>query len=93
MQVDVILISHLDVAHLGALPWLVGSCSLAAPVYGTLPIQRMGRLAMTDHLQACQAASTFNAFTSSDIAAAFNRMSIVQYQERTLLSGAAQSAH
>ena len=82
-----VLISHLDVSHLGALPWLVGKQSLEAPIFGTLPIQRMGRLAMTDHLQACQAVSDFQAFSSSDIAAAFDRMTIMHYQERAVLTG------
>lgn len=89
-QVDAVLISHLDVAHLGALPWLIGKHSLTAPVYGTLPIQRMGRLAMTDHLQACQAASDFQAFTSADIAAAFDHMQIKYFQEKTVLTGKLQ---
>ncbi len=86
-QVDVVLISHLDVAHLGALPWLMGQQHLTAPVFGTLPIQRMGRLAMTDHFQACQAASDFQAFTSTDIAAAFDHMEVKHFQERTVLKG------
>lgn len=87
MQVDAVLLSHLDVAHLGALPWLVGKQSLEAPVFGTLPIQRMGRLAITDHLQACQAGSDFQAFSSSDVAAAFDCMNIMHYQERAILTG------
>ncbi|KAK9822093.1 hypothetical protein WJX74_006421 [Apatococcus lobatus] len=89
-QVDVVLISHLDVSHLGALPWLVGKQSLEAPIFGTLPIQRMGRLAMTDHLQACQAVSDFQAFSSSDVAAAFERMTIMHFQERVSLTGKAR---
>ena len=37
LQVDVVLISHLDVAHLGALPWLIGQHNLAVPVLARCP--------------------------------------------------------
>ena len=36
---------------------------------------------MTDHLQACQAASDFQAFTSADIAAAFDHMETKHFRK------------
>lgn len=46
---DYVLLSHPDLRHLGALPYLVGRCGLAAPVYATLPVRRMGSLLLYDH--------------------------------------------
>lgn len=45
-RVDAVLLTHPDVAHLGALPVLVGRHGLAARVYSTTPVRRMGHLAM-----------------------------------------------
>lgn len=43
-----VLLSHSDVAHLGALPYLVGRCGLAAPVYATSPVHKMGQMTLYD---------------------------------------------
>lgn len=43
-----VLLSHSDPCHLGALPYLVGRCGLAAPVYATSPVHKMGQMAMYD---------------------------------------------
>ena len=43
-----VLLSHSDPTHLGALPYLVGRCGLAAPVYATSPVHKMGQMAMYD---------------------------------------------
>lgn len=48
------LLSHSDPAHLGALPYLVGRCGLAAPVYATTPVHKMGQMAMYDQYLAQQ---------------------------------------
>jgi Cft2 family RNA processing exonuclease len=43
-RVDAVLLSHADARHAGALPVLVGRHKLAAPVYGTAPIAKMGAM-------------------------------------------------
>lgn len=43
-----VLLSHSDPAHLGALPYLVGRLGLAAPVYATGPVHKMGQMFMYD---------------------------------------------
>lgn len=42
------LLSHPDPAHLGALPFLVGRLGLAAPIYATGPVHKMGQMFMYD---------------------------------------------
>lgn len=43
-RVDAVLLSHPDLRHAGALPIAVGRHGLAAPVYGTAPIAKMGAM-------------------------------------------------
>ena len=51
------LLSHPDLAHLGALPFLVGRLGLAAPIYGTGPVHKMGQMFMYDHFLCRQVGS------------------------------------
>ena len=48
-EIDAVLLSHSDTAHLGALPYLVGKKGLKAPVFATLPVHKMGQMYMYDH--------------------------------------------
>ena len=43
-SVDLVLITHPDLAHLGALPYAVGKLGLVAPIMATLPVWRMGQV-------------------------------------------------
>lgn len=47
-RVDVILISHADIAHMGALPYAVATFGLNAPVYATVPTYKMGQMVFYD---------------------------------------------
>lgn len=47
-ELDAVLISHPDILHLGALPYLVGRCGLRCPVYATVPIHRLGHMFLYD---------------------------------------------
>ncbi len=47
-RVDLVLISHSDLEHLGGLPYAVGSLGLSAPIYATLPTIKMGQMTLYD---------------------------------------------
>jgi cleavage and polyadenylation specificity factor subunit 2 len=47
-DVDAVLLSHSSVAHIGALPYLMGRLQSRATVYAALPVHRMGQLALYD---------------------------------------------
>lgn len=49
--IDAVLLSHPDVLHLGALPYLVGKCGLSCPIYATIPVYKMGQMFMYDLYQ------------------------------------------
>ena len=49
--VDLVLISHGDLAHCGLYPWAHSRWGLKAPAYTTLPVQAMGRIAVTEDVE------------------------------------------
>ena len=70
-RVQLVLLSHGDIPHAGALPYAFAKLGLRAPVYGTLPVQRMGRLYLREAVRALSAASDFELFTLADVDVAF----------------------
>ncbi|GFR46474.1 hypothetical protein Agub_g8051 [Astrephomene gubernaculifera] len=70
-RVDAVLLSHPDLAHLGALPYLVGQCGLRAPIYSTKPVRRMGEMFLFEACLSKQAVSEFSRFSLDDVDSAF----------------------
>eukprot|EP01116_Phalansterium_solitarium_P003529 TRINITY_DN14340_c0_g1_i1.p2 TRINITY_DN14340_c0_g1~~TRINITY_DN14340_c0_g1_i1.p2 ORF type:complete len:733 (-),score=366.09 TRINITY_DN14340_c0_g1_i1:191-2389(-) len=83
-QIDAVLISHADLAHLGALPYAVGKLGLTAPIFGTVPAFKMGQMLMYDVFQSKQNASDFDLFTLDDVDATFDatRFTQLKYSQR-----------
>ncbi|KAG1678052.1 hypothetical protein FOA52_000848 [Chlamydomonas sp. UWO 241] len=71
-QVDAVLLSHGELSHLGALPYLVSKCGLGAHVYSTGPTRRMGEMFLRETVQAKQASSDFDVISMEDIEKAFS---------------------
>lgn len=69
-QIDAVLISYPDLAHMGALPYAVAKLGLSAPIYCTLPVYRMGEMFLYEAYQTRQAYN-FTAFNLDDIDLAF----------------------
>lgn len=86
--IDAVLLSFPDLPHIGALPYLVGRCGLAAPVISTLPVWRMGQMFLYDAYQSVVAKRSFDTFNLDDVDAAFEvggqdtRYHHVKYQQR-----------
>jgi Cft2 family RNA processing exonuclease len=51
-RIDAVLISHPDISHLGALPYAFAKGGMKAKVYATLPVMKLGQLALYDMVQA-----------------------------------------
>lgn len=49
--VDLVLISHGDLEHCGLYPWAHSRWGLKAAAYTTLPVQAMGRIAVTEDVE------------------------------------------
>jgi hypothetical protein len=65
----------------------MGKLGLAAPVYATLPVAKLGHLYMYDHVLSRQAVSDFDTFDLDDVDFAFNSVETLKYSENRMLSG------
>ncbi|KAI0265838.1 beta-lactamase-like protein [Gloeopeniophorella convolvens] len=51
-SIDLVLLSHGDLAHSGLYPYAYSRWGLKAPAYSTLPVQAMARIAATEEVEA-----------------------------------------
>lgn len=81
--IDAVFLSHPDLAHLGALPYLVGKLGLSAsvPVYATTPVQILGQMFLYDAHQHRYFSEEFDTFALDDVDEAFERVRPVKYQQ------------
>lgn len=86
-DIDIVVISHPDPSHLGALPYLVGQLKLQAPIYATAPCHKMGQMFMYDQYLSRQQSSDFSTFTLDDVDAAFRNMRHLKFQQQVKLTG------
>uniref|UniRef100_A0AC35U3G7 Cleavage and polyadenylation specificity factor subunit 2 n=1 Tax=Rhabditophanes sp. KR3021 TaxID=114890 RepID=A0AC35U3G7_9BILA len=80
-KISAILISYQDIAHIGALPYLMTKCNLTCPVYATVPVCKMGLMFLYDWLASHKSVSDFNLFELEDIDATFERIMPVKYSQ------------
>lgn len=85
--IDAVLLSYPDVAHLGALPYLVGKLGLNCPIYATIPIYKMGQMFMYDLYQSHYNMEDFDLFTLDDVDAAFDKIIQLKYNQTVSLKG------
>ncbi|KAF8639809.1 hypothetical protein AX17_001068 [Amanita inopinata Kibby_2008] len=50
-SIDLVLLSHGDLAHVGLYPFAYSRWNLKAPAYTTLPVQAMGRIAVSEDVE------------------------------------------
>jgi len=80
-EIDAVLISHPDLAHLGALPYLVGKLGLKAPIYATIPVYKMGLMFMYDAFEAKKKDEDFDLWDLDDVDAAFDNVTQLKYSQ------------
>lgn len=81
-SIHVVLLSHPDIAHLGALPYAVANLGLTATIFSTLPVWRMGQMFMYDAFLSLEAQYAFDVFNLDDVDAAFEVSSQSQKSPR-----------
>jgi len=95
-RLDCVLVSHADLAHLGALPYAVGRLGVTCPILGTLPCSNMGQMCMYDDFLSRQGAEDFDTYNLDDVDRAFSRFETLQFNQRRVLDpgreGASKSA-
>eukprot|EP00127_Corallochytrium_limacisporum_P007436 Clim_evm39s251 gene=Clim_evmTU39s251 len=87
LRIDAIVISHCDLQHLGALPFLVGRADLKCPIYATQPVYSMGQMFLTEAYLSRHGQEEFGVFDLSDVDAAFNLFTQVKYSQKVSLVG------
>lgn len=89
-SIHVILLSHPDITHLGALPYATSKLGLTAPVFSTLPVWRMGQMFMYNAYISQDAQKPFSLFNLDDVDATFDyspdqeknpRFTLLKYQQ------------
>lgn len=86
-QIDAVLLSYPDHAHLGALPYLVGKAGLSCPIYATVPVYKMGQMFMYDLFQSRHNTTDFEIFTLDDVDHAFDKIIQLKYSQTVHLKG------
>ncbi|KAJ1959597.1 hypothetical protein GGI12_004256 [Dipsacomyces acuminosporus] len=86
-QVDAVLLSHPDMAHLGAYALAYSKYGLTCPAYATGPVRNMGRLCMLDVVRSLRAREEFDMFSEADVRAAFENIDPLRYSQPTSLPG------
>jgi cleavage and polyadenylation specificity factor subunit 2 len=86
-QIDAVLLSFPDMAHLGLLPYLMGPMELKCPVYATVPVYKMGQMFMYDLYQSRKNSEEFDLFTLDDVDKAFDNIIQVKYAQSVQLKG------
>ncbi|KAJ1910251.1 hypothetical protein H4219_006252 [Mycoemilia scoparia] len=85
-QIDAVLLSHPDMAHLGAYPLAYSKYGLNCPVYSTIPVQNMGRLCLLDLVRSKRMEESFDLFDEQDVYDAFEHIIALRYSQPTVLS-------
>ncbi|KAM7359849.1 cleavage and polyadenylation specificity factor subunit 2 [Cochliomyia hominivorax] len=85
--IDAVLLSHPDVYHLGALPYLVGKLGLNCPIYSTIPVHKMGQMFMYDLYMSHFNMYDFDLFSLDDVDAAFDKIIQLKYNQTVSLKG------
>jgi cleavage and polyadenylation specificity factor subunit 2 len=85
--IDAVLLSYPDVAHLGALPYLIGKLGLNCPIYATIPVYKMGQMFMYDLYQSHYNMEDFDLFTLDDVDATFEKIIQLKYNQSVPLKG------
>ena len=88
-EADLILLTHGDMEHLGALPYLAAQGALQQKtIFATHPVARLGQMVMFDQHIAQQAASDFTLFELDHVDAAFGQIRTLKYHQLHRLKGA-----
>ncbi|KAJ1309040.1 hypothetical protein OPQ81_004721 [Rhizoctonia solani] len=68
--IDLVLLSHADIAHVGLFPYAHAKYGLRAPAYASLPVQAMGRMAVLDNIESIRSEEPVEDSNNSDPALA-----------------------
>ncbi|KAJ2718845.1 hypothetical protein GGI07_005556 [Coemansia sp. Benny D115] len=86
-QVDAVLLSHADMAHVGGYPLAFRQYGMTCPAYATQAVSMMGRVCMQDVAKTMRAQEDFELFDERTVDEAFDNVTALQYSQPVSLSG------
>jgi cleavage and polyadenylation specificity factor subunit 3 len=89
-DIDLVLISHFHLDHIGALPYLLRHPDFKGDVYMTHPTRAIYRLIMEDFLKVSSSSAsnvTDSLFTMKDVIETISRIKCVNFHSTTLVKG------
>ncbi|KAJ2003749.1 hypothetical protein H4R26_002904 [Coemansia thaxteri] len=86
-QVDAVLLSHPDVAHIGAYPLAHSRYGMTCPAYATQAVHMMGRLCMLEVVRSLRAREEFVLFGEREVDDAFENVTPLQFSQPKPLPG------
>ncbi|KAI7899636.1 beta-lactamase-like protein [Cokeromyces recurvatus] len=89
-HIDVVLLSHSDLPHLGAYPYARSHLGMTCPVYSTIPVVNMGKMCMYDNYQSKTNEIEFKTFSLEDVDNSFDKITPLRYSQPFSLSGKCQ---
>ncbi|KAI9487623.1 MAG: beta-lactamase-like protein [Benjaminiella poitrasii] len=89
-HIDVVLLSHSDLVHLGAYPYARSHLGMACPVYSTIPVVNMGKMCMYDNYQSKTNEMEFTTFSLEDVDSSFDKITPLRYSQPFSLTGKCQ---
>ncbi|KAI8334392.1 beta-lactamase-like protein [Chlamydoabsidia padenii] len=89
-QIDIVLLSHSDLTHLGAYTYAKRHLGLQCPAYSTVPVVSMGKMCMYDIYQSKTNELDFDIFTLEDVDNAFDKITSLRYSQPCALPGKCQ---
>eukprot|EP01080_Neovahlkampfia_damariscottae_P009302 gene9302-1390_t len=81
-KIQLVLLSHCDIAHSGALPYAYGKLGLKAEIFATLPIMKMGQMHLYDAYQNRYEQEEFEVFNLDDVDSAFDGIKPLKYSQK-----------
>lgn len=85
-KVDIVLLSHPDVGHIGGLPYAMSKLGLKAEVFGTIPLFKMGQMFLYDAYQSRTNTEEFTLFDLDDVDACFENFKQLKYSQHHVLT-------
>lgn len=86
-SIDAVLLSHPDIYHVGALPYLVGKCGLSCPIYATIPVHKMGQMFVYDFYLSHHNYKDFEFYSLDDVDTTFEKIEQLKYSQHVSLKG------
>lgn len=91
--VDCVLLSHADMAYIGALPYVVARYALSCPIFATVPVANIGLVSHYDAYEAMAEDGCLPAgYSLDDVDTCFEKIIRLKFQQTAFVAGLANES-